>query len=82
MLAERMKEMNIGVEEIHGDIRQRHRERTLQRYRNGEFQVLVATDVAARGLDVPSINQVINYDLPQSASDDVHRIGPDPPGWT
>jgi superfamily II DNA/RNA helicase len=75
MLAERMKEMNIGVEEIHGDIRQRHRERTLQRYRNGEFQVLVATDVAARGLDVPSINQVINYDLPQSASDYVHRIG-------
>jgi len=75
MLAERMKEMNIGVEEIHGDIRQRHRERTLQRYRNGEFQVLVATDVAARGLDVPSINQVINYDLPQSAADYVHRIG-------
>ncbi len=71
----RLRNANVMAEEIHGDISQNKRERTLKQYRNGEFAVLVATDVAARGLDIPSISHVINYDLPNTASDYVHRIG-------
>jgi ATP-dependent RNA helicase RhlE len=71
----RLREANVMAEEIHGDIRQSQREKTLTAFRNGTFNVLVATDVAARGLDVPSISHVINYDLPESAEDYVHRIG-------
>jgi superfamily II DNA/RNA helicase len=63
------------AEEIHGDISQSQREKTLANYRNGSFAVLVATDVAARGLDIPSITHVVNYDLPDSPEDYVHRIG-------
>ncbi len=66
---------NVIAEEIHGDISQNQRERTLKRYRDGLFPVLVATDVAARGLDIPAITHVINYDLPDSPHDYVHRIG-------
>ena len=71
----RLREANVLAEEIHGDIRQNQRERTLTAFRNGHFNVLVATDVAARGLDVPSISHVINYDLPECPEDYVHRIG-------
>jgi len=71
----RLRNANVMAEEIHGDISQNKRERTLRQYRNGEFAVLVATDVAARGLDIPSISHVINYDLPNTASDYIHRIG-------
>ena len=66
---------NVPAEEIHGNISQNRREKTLLRYRKGEFSVLVATDVAARGLDVPEISHVVNYDLPDQAEDYVHRIG-------
>lgn len=66
---------NISAEEIHGDISQSQREKTLARYREGRFSVLVATDIAARGLDIPAISHVVNYDLPMSAADYVHRIG-------
>jgi ATP-dependent RNA helicase RhlE len=66
---------DIRAEEIHGDISQSQREKTLARYRDGQFSVLVATDIAARGLDIPSISHVVNYDLPNSAADYVHRIG-------
>jgi len=66
---------DVVAEEIHGDVSQNKRDATLKRYRSGEFSVLVATDVAARGLDIPSISHVINYDLPDSAPDFVHRIG-------
>src|SRR5262249_29971330 len=59
----------------HGDISQNQRERTLEQYRRGQFTVLVATDLAARGLDIPAITHVVNYDLPQSPTDYVHRIG-------
>ncbi len=71
----RLRDANVLAEEIHGDISQNQRERTLKRYRAGAFPVLVATDVAARGLDIPSISHVINYDLPDSPQDYVHRIG-------
>jgi superfamily II DNA/RNA helicase len=61
--------------EIHSDISQNKREATLRKFRDGQISVLVATDVAARGLDVPTISHVYNYDLPLSAADYVHRIG-------
>jgi len=72
---DRLCDARISAEEIHGDISQSQRERTLARYRAGAFPVLVATDVAARGLDIPTISHVINYDLPESPEDYVHRIG-------
>jgi len=71
----RLRAANVLAEEIHGDITQYQREKTLARYRAGAFPVLVATDVAARGLDIPAISHVINYDLPDSPHDYVHRIG-------
>jgi ATP-dependent RNA helicase RhlE len=63
------------AERIHGDLTQSQRERALKRFRAGDARLLVATDVAARGLDIPSISHVINYDVPQWAEDYVHRIG-------
>ena len=60
---------------IHGDISQNQRERVLGLFRTGKIDVLVATDVAARGIDVPSITHVINYDMPVCAEDYIHRIG-------
>ncbi len=71
----RLRAANVQAEEIHSDISQSEREITLSRYREGAFPVLVATDVAARGLDIPSISHVINYDLPTSPEDYVHRVG-------
>lgn len=60
---------------IHGDRSQRQREAALDGYRNGVFQVLVATDIAARGLDIQGVTHVINYDLPNVPEDYIHRIG-------
>jgi len=60
---------------LHGDMHQRERSRTLQSLRERRMRVLVATDVAARGIDVPGINLVVNYDAPRQALDYVHRIG-------
>lgn len=75
LLACRLKDKSIAAEEIHGDISQSQRVRTLTRFRSGEFNILIATDVAARGLDIPAISHVVNYDLPMAAEDYVHRIG-------
>jgi ATP-dependent RNA helicase DDX3X len=61
--------------EIHGDLSQNERERSLAMFRSKRCRILVATDVAARGLDIPSVNLVINYDLPMNIDDYVHRIG-------
>jgi ATP-dependent RNA helicase RhlE len=74
-IKDRLAESHVDAEEIHSDIPQNQRERTLKRYREGGFAVLVATDVAARGLDIPTISHVVNYDLPDSPADYVHRIG-------
>lgn len=71
----RLKAAKVRAEEIHGDVSQFKREQIMARYRKGDFSVLVATDIAARGLDVPQIGHVVNYDLPTCAQDYVHRIG-------
>jgi superfamily II DNA/RNA helicase len=60
---------------LHGDMQQSARNRTLTKLRRGEIRILVATDVAARGIDVAGISHVINFDLPKQAEDYVHRIG-------
>jgi ATP-dependent RNA helicase RhlE len=60
---------------LHGDKSQSQRNRVLSRFRGGQVQILVATDVAARGLDIDTVTCVVNYDLPQSPEDYVHRIG-------
>lgn len=60
---------------LHGDMSQRERSRTIKRLREGQINILIATDVASRGIDVQNISHVINFDLPMSAEDYVHRIG-------
>ena len=74
-LAKRLKASNISAGAIHGDLRQNKRERVILGLRNNKFRVLVATDVAARGIDIPHIHQVINFDLPRQTEDYIHRIG-------
>lgn len=71
------KLFNAGfkVNSIHGDKRQNQRQRALQDFKSGVVTLLVATDVAARGLDIPNVSHVINYDLPASHDDYAHRIG-------
>ncbi|KAI3781051.1 hypothetical protein L2E82_11050 [Cichorium intybus] len=66
---------NFTCEALHGDITQNQRERTLSGFRDGRFNVLIATDVAARGLDVPNVDLVIHYELPTSSEVFVHRSG-------
>jgi ATP-dependent RNA helicase RhlE len=74
-LHQALRRSGHGVERIHGDLSQGQRTQALRRFRAGHAQVLVATDLAARGLDIPRISHVINYDVPQWAEDYVHRIG-------
>jgi len=74
-VAEQLNTMGYLAQAIHGEINQAQRERVLERFRNGHTQLLVATDVAARGLDIPDVSHVINYDLPVDAESYVHRIG-------
>jgi superfamily II DNA/RNA helicase len=74
-LATRLTRENVRADAIHGDLRQNRRDKVIQNYRDKKFRVLVATDLAARGLDVPHIELVINYDLPQCPEDYIHRIG-------
>lgn len=64
-----------SADRIHGDITQGGRERVLKKFRDGKVEILVATDVAARGLDIDEVDAVFNYDLPQDPEDYVHRIG-------
>ena len=63
------------VEGMHGDMTQTHRLATLNKFKKGTLHLLIATDVAARGIDVDGVTHVINYDLPQDVESYVHRIG-------
>ena len=74
-LVRRLRDRDIPAEAIHGDLDQRKRDRVMERFRAGELQFLVATNVASRGLDIPDLNHVINFDLPQNADEYVHRVG-------
>ena len=70
-----LRDNNISATAIHGDRTQSERERALNDFKNGNARVLVATDVAARGLDVNGVMHVINYDLPPNKETYIHRIG-------
>ena len=74
-LVEELFESGHRAAALHGDMNQRQRSRTLLRLRQGEIRILIATDVAARGIDVQTISHVINFDLPRNVEDYVHRIG-------
>jgi len=74
-LAMGLRDAGFSADPLHGDMVQRQRTKMIQRMRNGETQILVATDVASRGIDVPGITHVFNFDMPKFAEDYVHRIG-------
>ena len=74
-MVKRLKDEGHSADGIHGDLRQSKRDRVINSFRKGLKRILIATDVAARGLDIPLIQHVINYDLPQVPEDYVHRIG-------
>ena len=74
-LAGLLKMRGVSCEAIHGDIQQRVREQTLKKFKDGKLRVLVATDVAARGLDIDDVDVVFNYDVPDEQEYYIHRIG-------
>ncbi|CPO91861.1 ATP-dependent RNA helicase [Bordetella pertussis] len=74
-LADRLADQGFAAAALHGDMNQRQRTRTLGQLQRGQLRVLVATDVAARGIDVQGISHAVNFDLPLQAEDYVHRIG-------
>ncbi len=75
MVAEQLKDKGFAVAAVHGDLGQGQREQALRAFRNGKINVLVATDVAARGIDIDDVTHVVNYDCPQDEKAYVHRIG-------
>ena len=70
-----LEKVGMRVASIHGDKSQTARQRALQDFKNGRMRVLVATDIAARGIDISSLPYVVNYDVPESPETYVHRIG-------
>ena len=74
-LCDEYQRAGLDCDCLHGDIRQSQREKTMQRYRSGKLPVLIATDVASRGIDVDDVECVINYDIPEENEYYVHRIG-------
>jgi ATP-dependent RNA helicase DeaD len=74
-LYEVLKSHKFLCDELHGDLSQAKREQVMKRFRDGDIQLLIATDVAARGLDVEGVTHVYNYDIPQDAESFIHRIG-------
>ena len=63
------------VDSLHGDMTQQTRDKVMNKFRNGNINILVATDVASRGLDIANVDVIINYDVPQNTDDYIHRIG-------
>ncbi len=74
-MLKKLKALNYNADVIHGDLKQRQRDRAIQDFRSSKTLIMIATDIASRGLDIPHIEHVINYDLPQCPNDYVHRIG-------
>lgn len=74
-LADKLNKAEHQADAIHGNLQQNRRDRVLSNFRDKQYRILVATDVAARGLDIPHIEHVINFDLPQCPEDYIHRIG-------
>ena len=74
-LARQLSDAGFPADSLHGDLRQSQRDKVMERYRNGKVSILVATDVAARGIDVNQIDAVINYDIPGDCESYIHRIG-------
>ena len=74
-LTSALQQAGVPAQAIHGDLRQGQRDRVMADFRSGALDFLVATNVAARGLDIPDIDNVINYDVPQNAEEYIHRIG-------
>ena len=74
-MAKKLRDLNHRTDAIHGNLNQRQRDRVIADFRAQKCRILVATDIAARGLDIPHIEHVINYDLPQCPEDYIHRIG-------
>lgn len=74
-MAKNLRRDGFTSEALHGDLRQTKRDKVMQNFRKQNFRILIATDIAARGLDVPHIEHVVNYDLPQVAEDYIHRMG-------
>jgi ATP-dependent RNA helicase DeaD len=74
-LTEQLERRGVHARAIHGDLRQRERDRVMSDFRSGRLDFLVATNVASRGLDIPDIAHVINFDVPENADEYIHRIG-------
>lgn len=74
-LNEVLQEIGLMSDELHGDLSQAKREQVMKRFREGRIELLVATDIAARGLDVEGVTHIFNYDVPQDAESYIHRIG-------
>ncbi len=74
-LARALRNKGFSVAQIHGDRSQPQREQALKGFRDGKYRILVATDIAARGLDIEGVSHIINFDIPPSADDYIHRVG-------
>lgn len=74
-MAGKLRKLKHSADAIHGDLHQRQRDRVIEAFRDKKHRIMVATDIAARGLDIPHIEHVINYDLPQVPEDYIHRLG-------
>ena len=74
-MTRRLRHYGIDAAQLHSNLSQRERQSALDGFKNGEHVVLVATDIAARGLDIEGISHVVNYDVPRYAEDYIHRIG-------
>ena len=74
-IAKRLHSDGIECREIHGNLAQNKRDRVMQGFRKGKFDVLIATDLASRGIDVADISHIINYDVPEDPEVYVHRVG-------
>jgi len=74
-VARMLRKKGFKAARIHGDLSQRQRQQALEGFRSGKYRLLVATDVAARGIDVEGISHVVNYDIPPTSEDYIHRVG-------